>query len=376
MPARPTANELRRVERGFALASALHDRLRRETLRTDTDKLQQGEEADWLLPLHVGHLARLFEIEGKADDLEAAFLMLERGRAGVFLEKMGEAHAATLAGLPDDLRKEERKLSLYLRELDARIERLQGQPGDKPARLVRQLYADRLKAEDAELSFREKLRQSHPKYAGFRYPSPCELQQARGCLTDNEVALVFTIGDSASWVLLVEKKTWQGDRGRGLALFKLAGAKELDPLLDTLLAPQTLQRPALARPIADSLGQKILGPFAERIAGKDLLIATDGGLGLLPFEMLREGGQWLVEKHKIRYAPSLSALHLSRQNKREATPTPLWALADPIFDRDDKRARGLPVPKVDPRLPVLRRRAATLADPGWQREVFAGYRSR
>src|SRR2546430_11102043 len=37
--------------------------------------------------------------------------------------------------------------------------------------------------------------------------------------------------------------------------FPLAGAEELDPLLDTLLASQTLQRPALTRPAADKLGQ-------------------------------------------------------------------------------------------------------------------------
>lgn len=81
---------------------------------------------------------------------------------------------------------------------------------------------------------------------------------------------------------------------------------------------------------------------------------ADGTLGLLPFELLREGGKWLVEKHPIRYAPSLTSLHLSRQVKRAATPTPLWALADPIFDRSDERARGLPSPKGDPRLIVLR----------------------
>src|SRR5262249_38674653 len=150
------------------------------------------------------------------------------------------------------------------------------------------------------------------------------------------------------------RKASPGHKGQGLTLFQLAGGKELDPLVDTLLAPQTLQRPALARPIADKLGQKVLGPLAERLAGKDLLIVADGTLGLLPFELLREGGQWLVEQHQIRYAPSLTSLHLSRQVKRQPTPTPLWALADPIFDRSDERARGLPAPQGDPRLAVLR----------------------
>jgi len=248
------------------------------------------------LPAHVGLLARLFEREGKPGDLATALVALEQGRARVFLESLGEAHAATLAGLPDDLRTEERRLSLRLRELDARIERLLDEPGDGSARRVRQLSAERLKTEDEQKVFTSKLEQSHPQYAGFRYPRPCTVKEARDCLGKNEVALLFTLGDDASWVLLLEKKPRPGDKGQGLALFELAGAKELDPLVDTLVARQTLERPALARLVADKHGQKVLGPLAKRIAGKDLLIVADGTLGLLPFELLREDGHWLVEK--------------------------------------------------------------------------------
>src|SRR5262249_16798634 len=125
LPARPAAADLRRAERAYALAAALHDRLRTEALRRDRDKVQHGETADLLLPRRVGLLARLLDLEGDPDDLAAAFGAVEHGRARLFLESLGEAHAARLAELPDDLRKQESRLSLRLRELDARIARLQ-----------------------------------------------------------------------------------------------------------------------------------------------------------------------------------------------------------------------------------------------------------
>ena len=60
--------------------------------------------------------------------------------------------------------------------------------------------------------------------------------------------------------------------------------------------------------------------FAAAIRGKGLVLVPGGLLGLLPFELLVEpaegpqagGGRFLVEGHRLRYAPSLTALHMVR----------------------------------------------------------------
>jgi CHAT domain-containing protein len=348
----PTADQLRRCEGAFALAAALQERLRGEVLRRGDDKLQHGQHADLILPRRVGLLGRLFEAEGNAEHLRAAFEALERGRARLFLEALGEAHAAELAGLADDLRAQERRLSLKLRELDARVERLQQQPGDEPARMIRELSAERLKVEEEQRRFVAGLTKTHPQYAGFRYPQPCSLEQARACLVaQDEVALLFAVGEDAGYVLLLEKAPAPGDKGEGLALFRLPGSKELAPAVATLLDRGTLLRPGAARDRAALLYRQLLGPLEKRLAGKGLVIVPDGVLALLPFELLVAGqsedtdGQFLVERHRLRYAPSLSALHVSRQwlQARKALPDrPLWALADPVFDEKDVRLKSQP----------------------------------
>jgi CHAT domain-containing protein len=59
----------------------------------------------------------------------------------------------------------------------------------------------------------------------------------------------------------------------------------------------------------------------------------------LPFELLVEDGRFLIETYRIRYAPSLTALHLVRlwERQRAKPDRPLWAVGDPVYDAQDNR---------------------------------------
>jgi hypothetical protein len=112
---------LRACEQAYALATAVQERMRTEVLQHEQSKLQLGEQADLIVPPRIGPCGRLFEREGKAEDLRTAFAVVEQGRARVFLESLGQANASRLAGLPPALRDEEQRLSRRLRVLDAGI---------------------------------------------------------------------------------------------------------------------------------------------------------------------------------------------------------------------------------------------------------------
>jgi CHAT domain-containing protein len=79
----------------------------------------------------------------------------------------------------------------------------------------------------------------------------------------------------------------------------------------------------------------LLKPIADKIQGKDLLIVPGEALCYLPFELLIEDNKYLVENHRIRYAPSMTALHMLRlwQGQRGKPPAqPLYALGEPLYD--------------------------------------------
>jgi len=90
----------------------------------------------------------------------------------------------------------------------------------------------------------------------------------------------------------------------------------------------------------------VLGPAADKLAAKRLLIVSDGALHYVPFAALpvRATGKTnipLFVRHEIINLPSASVLAVLRR-QREGRQPPAKAvavLADPVFDRQDSRVK-------------------------------------
>ena len=101
---------------------------------------------------------------------------------------------------------------------------------------------------------------------------------------------------------------------------------------------------------AEQLYQKLVGPADEYIKpGDKVVIVPDGFLDLLPFEALitsapKEGEppSFFGAKHQISYAESISAMALARLIAKPVGRKPLFAVADPIFDKSDGRYQPPP----------------------------------
>ena len=99
------------------------------------------------------------------------------------------------------------------------------------------------------------------------------------------------------------------------------------------------------RQAAGDRARRVAGPAPLRAAGRA------GGEG---------GPRFLVQGHSIRYAPSLTALHMIGrwEAERPAAGRALWALGDPVYAPTDARLAvgGRAVGRVDPaRGPAPRR---------------------
>jgi CHAT domain-containing protein len=92
------------------------------------------------------------------------------------------------------------------------------------------------------------------------------------------------------------------------------------------------------------LSQLLLGPVADKIGNKRLLIVGDGVLHYLPFGALPSpsaGGAHLIEEHEIVYLPSASVLSILRSETANRKPGPLSVavIANPVFTADDERVK-------------------------------------
>jgi CHAT domain-containing protein/tetratricopeptide (TPR) repeat protein len=348
LPRNPTAAELRGCERSYALASDLLDRVRHETIKGEADQLRHGAEMSELTPRRVGICRRLFELTGDPAELAAAFRAAEQGRARVFLEELAASRAGLLGGVSPELRDQEAALLRRLREYDLRIEKEESNPGKGDTPLSK-LWEGRQQTEADLLKLVTEMEKQFPRYAALKYPKPCSVEEARACLDPNEVALHFVLGKEESYALLLEAKPAPGDKAQRLAIYVLPGRDAIADGVTALADADTLTLPARVRGLGAELYAKLLAPLAGRLRGKDLVIVPDGPLGYLPFELLVEetdgGGRFLVEGHRIRYAPSLTALHLGRlwAKQREQLPDRLlWALGDPVYGAEDERLTGKP----------------------------------
>src|SRR5262249_44815156 len=97
--------------------------------------------------------------------------------------------------------------------------------------------------------------------------------------------------------------------------------------------------------------QMILGPVAGQLEKRRLLIVSDGALQYVPFAALPKpeaGGKAMSDKplivdHEVVNLPSASSLAVLRRELagRKTARRTVAVLADPVFDHDDERLKGV-----------------------------------
>jgi CHAT domain-containing protein len=207
----------------------------------------------------------------------------------------------------------------------------------------------------------------HPRYVDLQSPTACSLTEARACLGRDEVALLYVTGSAESFVVVLEASAETSDGG--LTIARLPGRRELAEWVYAVLDRDNLT--AVRDRALEAEGYRLLvAPVADRIRGKNLVIVPTGDLCLLPFELLvdqvdpKTGAvRYLGEERRVRYAPSMTVLHLQRQwdMKRAKPERMLWALGDPVYEAGDPRAGGQPLSAADIRLQRLPNAARELA---------------
>jgi tetratricopeptide (TPR) repeat protein len=201
------------------------------------------------------------------------------------------------------------------------------------AELLR-LWEEQDVARKLPAAVRDILPREHPWRASGRHEPPCSVAEALDRLHPNEIALIFMTGPERSYVLLLQARPDAGDADPDLSLVELPGSAELDTVIDPLLRHGMLSDSARARELGAAAYRRLLGPVAERLRGKDLLILPAGPIGKLPFALLVEldeatgHGRFLIEGHRLRYSPSLAVLPSQSRSWLEAPEEcvpPFWA---------------------------------------------------
>ena len=331
---------LNAIERCLAIVESLRATLLAETLRTSYFASVSEKYAFW-----VDLLMRLHERDPSHGFDALAFEASERARARSLLELLAEAHADIRQGVDPTLRERER--SLQQKVTAARMRQthvLSGPHEEEEAAALEKEIAEREAEYDA---LEAQVRLSSPVYGSLTQPKPLTAPQVQQRLLDADTVLLeYALGDERSYLWAVTSDE--------VASFQLPKRSEIESAARRVY--EALRRPSgkrteakRARRESASLSEIVLGPAKRFLSHERLAIVADGALQYIPFEALPSPGpatsngpeSFLVARHEIVNLPSASALDVLRQEFGGRAPAPrtLAVLADPVFERGDRRVR-------------------------------------
>ncbi len=287
------------------------------------------------MALHRAHPEQGWDRKALASD--------ERARARSLLEQLGESRADIREGVDPALLARERAASLQLERKGQEQLRLLGKEHAASAAgsLARQIQV--LAAEYQALE--AELRTKSPRYAALTLPEPIGVEQIQREIVDEGTLLLqISLGEEHSflWVLSsTELHTFELPAGA-----KIEGAARA--VYQDFSSEGAVADGEAARR-AQALSSMVLGPAAELLSDKRLLLVLDGALQYVPFAALPEPRvrgsrrrRLLLEGHEIANLPSASTLAVLRR-ELAGRPRPgrtIAVLADPVFEARDPRVSG------------------------------------
>jgi len=254
-----------------------------------------------------------------------AFDVAEGGHARALADQMAETRARADEPAIDAVRQTEAAFSRRLSGIQKALMSADDE-GDR-ARLTRELG-------DAEREFESlvaRLRRDNPSYAALAWPRPLSAEDVMQMLDPSEALVAFLVGETSSW-------GW-AFRGGRMRAFRLPSRAELEAQVREIRGAVSSGKVEALDRAGRTLAAALLEPAADLLAGAARVIfVPDGPLHRLPFSALPAGNGWLIERHAVSVAPSVTVLAELRRRTSTARRM-LLALAAP---KGQGPARDLP----------------------------------
>ncbi|NJM67826.1 MAG: tetratricopeptide repeat protein [Acaryochloris sp. RU_4_1] len=283
---------------------------------------------------YIDLLMQLHKQQPSKDFNALALQVSERARARSLLELLKESQADIRQGVDPKLLEQEKNLQFQFNALEKRRLELGSKTPTKAQITSFEREYDTLLSQDRDLE--TQIRSKSPRYAALTQPKPltiAEIQQQ--VLDNNTVLLEYSLGKERSYLWAVTQS--------GIISYELPKQSEIEAATNKFLnivQDSNAKLSDISR-TGTPLSQMLLGPVAQQLGQKRLLVVSDGALQYLPFAALPapKGSQFLLSEHEIINLPSASTLATLRQelNGRKPAPKTVAVFADPVFSPTDER---------------------------------------
>lgn len=289
-----------------------------------------------------------------------AFSVSEQGRARLLLDLLSESRPNIRAGVAKDLVEQERRVRGLLRaqaEYQLNLS-LSGKDSTEVTKVADQIA--RLRSDyQAVLA---QLRQQNPRLFSFEQFAPVDLKRIQKELRGSDTMLLeYALGEdhsylwavtsdsSASYTLPARKEIEDAAR----EFYKMITARQgNDSQSETGYQANVAAADNLYLEKASNLSRMLLGPLAEKLGTRRLVVVTEGALQYIPFDALpapfaqttgpvEASTTPLIATNEVVVLPSASTLIAIRnaQDRKGSLGKLVAIIADPVFSRSDDRVQ-------------------------------------
>ncbi len=262
------------------------------------------------------------------EDFKAqAFMYLEKAKARAFLDQL-EASRIDISQHLDFIQQNkktevERDITNILTELY-----VTGQSSEEIKKLQ-----EKLKNKENELeNIKREIRSKNPNYANLYDPQIVELHEVQAHLCKSDTAFVeFSVGKNKSFAFFITNNNLEIIEMPSRKKIKSLVSKYLEVLSDRKRNDFSLGYELYSLLLKPGINNKI----------KNLIIIPDDVLNYLPFEALKtdsHSNSWLVQEHRIAYAPSITSLNEIIERKKDGADAPeldILAFGDPYYGEQE-----------------------------------------
>jgi CHAT domain-containing protein len=271
-----------------------------------------------------------FRVNQDSASFIAAFELAEMSKASVLLNSIQHTYALRTGEVPDSIVEYEYQLRTEInniKKLRAEEEKNDKQDNAKLTFYNSQLL-DLMVSHD---SLKGKIEETYPKYYKLKFDrSIIDLDTLMPLLKENEAILEYSLTDSAVFVFLVQRDTFNLlkvsiDERFHTALNRIIGLK------DSEIGSLSVESINDFKDLSGHLWNCLIAPVYDQLEEKHLIIIPDGLLGYLPFEILVHPDQsidassfnqltYLVEEFPVSYAHSSSLKYTAFFGDRKNAP--------------------------------------------------------
>lgn len=244
-----------------------------------------------------------------SSDVSAAYQLVEQAKARSLSDELVKASQNLGQQLPDTVRVTRHEKRNHINSLYTELERTAD--AEKRAQL-------REKIRTAELDYaawENGLHDKYPELKSLESPEPITLERAQAITDENTAVLEYAVAGDQLMMFLISQDNVHVEQ------FSVPREQQVARKLSTWVSDfkdailSNASRSQL-RSKSEPLYNALIKPFEKELQHfANLIVVPDGALAYLPFEALSQGDQYLVERFRIKYEPSLTSLTLLKKPK-------------------------------------------------------------